>query len=103
MPANTGHNPNEALLRLAAERLSPLLDRIAFVGGCATGLLISDPGAAPVRSTLDVDAIIEIASYAEWIVLEDHLRGCVQEATRENQGEAAIKEMVTVLGKALRQ
>jgi DNA-binding FrmR family transcriptional regulator len=36
------------------------------------------------------------------LILEDHLRGCVREAIQENQGEAAIKEMITVLGKALR-
>ena len=57
-------NPNLALLLGAAERLAPLLDQIAFVGGCATGLLLSDPAAAPARPTLDVDAIVEIASYA---------------------------------------
>ena len=67
-------NPNEALFLTAVERLAPLLDEIAFVGGCATGLLITDPGAAPVRPTLDVDAIVEIASYAELVVLEERLR-----------------------------
>ncbi|MGO9086494.1 MAG: hypothetical protein ACLQBK_14800 [Candidatus Sulfotelmatobacter sp.] len=50
-----------------------MLDRIAFVGGCATGIYLSDPAAAPVRSTLDVDAIVEIASYAEFVALEDRL------------------------------
>lgn len=56
-------NPNLRLLQLAAKKLEPLLDEIAFLGGCATGLLISDPAAAPVRSTLDVDVIAEIGSY----------------------------------------
>ena len=51
-----------------------MLDRIAFVGGCVTGLLITDPAAAPVRPTLDVDAIIAIASYAELSILEKRLR-----------------------------
>jgi len=50
-----------------------MLDQIAFLGGCATGLFLSDPAAAPVRSTLDVDAIIEIASYPEYITLEKRL------------------------------
>jgi hypothetical protein len=44
-------NPNLELLRMAAERLRPLLPEIVFVGGCVTGLLIDDPGAAPVRTT----------------------------------------------------
>ena len=59
-------NPNLELLELAAERLRPLLSEIVFVGGCATGLLVDDPGAAPVRGTYDVDVIAEIVSYAEY-------------------------------------
>jgi len=38
-------------LKLAADKLRPLLPEIVFIGGCATGLLITDPGAAPVRAT----------------------------------------------------
>lgn len=41
--------PSLDLLEVPAEKLKPLLSEIVFVGGCATGLLISDPGAAPVR------------------------------------------------------
>ena len=48
-------NPNLELLELAADRLRQLLPEIVFVGGCATGLLIDDPAAAPVRGTYDVD------------------------------------------------
>ena len=67
-------NPNLAQLIAAAERLKPLLDQIAFVGGCVTGLLLTDPAAAPVRPTFDVDAIVEIGSYAEFTLLEARLR-----------------------------
>ena len=67
-------NPNLARLADAAKKLAPLLDRIAFVGGCVTGLLLTDPAAAPVRPTLDVDAIVAIASYAEFAELETRLR-----------------------------
>jgi len=67
-------NPNADLLLSAVQKLVPLLDRIVFVGGCAAGLLITDPGAAPVRPTVDVDAIVEIASYAELVALEVLLR-----------------------------
>lgn len=67
-------NPNLARLALAARKLDPILGQIAFVGGCVTGLLITDPAAAPVRPTLDVDAIVEVASYAEFSALEDQLR-----------------------------
>jgi predicted nucleotidyltransferase len=67
-------NPNLARLASTAKKLAPLLDQIAFVGGCATGLLLTDPAAAPVRPTLDVDAIVAIASYAEFTDLEKRLR-----------------------------
>ena len=39
-------NPNLALLETAVAKLKPLLEEIVFVGGCATGLLITDPAAA---------------------------------------------------------
>lgn len=67
-------NPNLTRLGDAARKLAPLLDQIAFVGGCATGLLLTDPAAAPVRPTLDVDAIVAIASYGEFMNLETRLR-----------------------------
>ena len=67
-------NPNLAQLVAAAAQLKPLLDQIVFVGGCATGLLLTDPAAAPVRATIDVDAIIEVASYTEFVSIEQKLR-----------------------------
>jgi hypothetical protein len=77
-------NPNLELLELAAERLRQLLSEIVFVGGCATGLLIDDPAAAPVRGTYDVDVIAEIGSYAEYAVFSERLRALgFKEDTRE--------------------
>ncbi len=57
-----------------AARLKPLLPEIVFVGGCTTGLLISDPAASPVRATDDVDVIVEVASYAEYARFSKRLR-----------------------------
>src|ERR1019366_10398380 len=77
-------HPNLELLKLTAEKLRPLLPEIVFVGGCATGLLITDPGAAPVRGTYDVDVITEIASYADYMVFSERLRELgFQEDSRE--------------------
>jgi hypothetical protein len=67
-------NPNLALTREIARRLGPLLPDLTFVGGCATGLLITDPASAPVRSTRDVDVIAELTSYAEYSALAERLR-----------------------------
>jgi hypothetical protein len=44
-------NPNLEILVLAVNQLGELADELVFVGGCATGLLLTDPAAAPVRAT----------------------------------------------------
>jgi hypothetical protein len=49
-----------------ARRLRPLLSEVVFVGGCTTGLFITDEAAAEVRPTFDVDVIAEITSYADY-------------------------------------
>ena len=67
-------DPNLARLADAARKLATLLEQIAFVGGSVTGLLLTDPAAAPVRPTLDVDAIVAITSYQKFMDLEKHLR-----------------------------
>src|SRR6266550_6158033 len=68
-------NPNLELLKVAARLLSPIIDELVFVGGCATGLLISDEAMADVRPTFDVDAISEITSYAAYVDLSERLLG----------------------------
>jgi predicted nucleotidyltransferase len=65
---------NTELLIRMAEALGELRERMAFVGGCATALLITDPAAAPVRVTQDVDAIVAIASAHEYRRLMEALR-----------------------------
>ena len=67
-------NPNLELTRAIARRLQPLLADLTFVGGCATGLLITDPASAPARPTRDVDVIAEVTSYAEYSALSERLR-----------------------------
>jgi len=65
---------NRQLLAAMAAMLKPLLPEIVFVGGCTTGLLITDPAASPVRATDDVDVIVEVASYAEYARFSKRLR-----------------------------
>ena len=73
-------DPNLALLHAMALALGPLRDRLVFVGGCATGLLLTEPAAASIRVTEDVDAIVEVASLAGYHSLRPLLaeRGFVQ-------------------------
>ena len=72
---NLANDPNRELLERAVDLLRPLLHEIVFVGGCATGLLITDPASAGVRVTNDVDVIVEVASYAKYEALSERLRG----------------------------
>lgn len=77
-------NRNLKLLVDAAKLLKPILGELVFVGGCATGLLITDEAAADVRPTYDVDAIAEITSYLEYAKFSEKLRGLgFREDTRE--------------------
>jgi predicted nucleotidyltransferase len=57
-----------------AKRLGDLRDKVVFVGGCATGLFITDPAMPEVRATQDVDVIVEITSRMEYYRLEEELR-----------------------------
>ena len=66
-------NQNLELLIIAAKLLRPVLDDLVFVGGCATGLLVTDEAAAEVRPTFDVDAIAEITSYVEYTTFGERL------------------------------
>jgi predicted nucleotidyltransferase len=67
-------DPNVALLELAVRHLSPLLDRFVLIGGCATGLLITDKAAPPVRATTDVDLLVEVMSLISYYELSAELR-----------------------------
>jgi predicted nucleotidyltransferase len=67
-------DPNIELLVRVAEALGDLRERVTLIGGCATALLITDPAAAPVRATQDVDAIVAAVSLAEYQRMGDALR-----------------------------
>lgn len=63
-------DPNVAKVELIAKVLGPLRERLVLVGGCATGLLFTDPAAAPARVTYDVDLLAEVAALAGYHQLE---------------------------------
>lgn len=65
---------NIELINTVANRLGPLLDKVVFLGGAATGLLITDTAAPDIRPTLDVDMIVEISSWIDYYKLEESLR-----------------------------
>lgn len=57
-----------------AQALGPLCDRVVFVGGCATGLLLPVPNLLDVRPTEDVDGIVEVATLAGYHALAEELQ-----------------------------
>jgi hypothetical protein len=79
-------NPNLEILELAIHQLGELVDDLVFVGGCATGLLLTDPAAAPVRATYDVDAIAQVLSRAEYYQFAEKLK---DKGFREDTDEGA--------------
>jgi len=67
-------NPNMEILLLAVDQLGDLANEMVFLGGCATGLLITDEAAPPIRTTNDVDAIVQVATKADYYKLSEKLR-----------------------------
>ncbi|HTF64633.1 MAG TPA: hypothetical protein VK638_18280 [Edaphobacter sp.] len=59
---------NLPLLEEAVHKLQQLVDEVVFVGGATLDLMITDPGASPVRTTIDVDVIVEIMTYADYVI-----------------------------------
>ncbi len=55
-------DPNLAKVELIAIALGVLCDELVFVGGCAAGLLMSDPAASMARVTYDVDLVAEVTT-----------------------------------------
>lgn len=76
-------DPNRELFERVVRLLKPVLDDLVFVGGCATGVLITDTAAAGIRPTRGVDAIVDATSYAMYATLAQRWRalGLAQDAT----------------------
>jgi len=71
---NRAVEANLAMIRHVAARLGHLRERVVFLGGAATALLITDEAAPDVRVTVDVDVIVEIASRGDYYRLAESLR-----------------------------
>jgi predicted nucleotidyltransferase len=80
------NNPNLIILELAVSALGALVDDMVFIGGCATGLLITDLAAPVIRATKDVDVITEVASLMAYHRLSEQLRA---QGFKEDQSEQA--------------
>lgn len=53
---------NIAYLKVVANALAELKDKVVFTGGVTVALYIDDPAIADTRPTVDVDCIMEVLS-----------------------------------------
>lgn len=57
-----------------AAALGDLSSELVFIGGCAVGMLITDPARPPSRATLDVDLVSEVTTLVEYYKLGERLK-----------------------------
>ncbi len=69
----TNDDPNLPVVSLVARALGDLRQEFMLVGGCAVGLLITDRARPPVRQTVDVDLVTEVASISDYYALRPKL------------------------------
>lgn len=67
------NDPNVTKVELIAAALGTLRERLILVGGCATGLLVTDMAAAPARVTFDVDLLAEVTERSDYYRLEKEI------------------------------
>ncbi len=75
-------DPNVQSVEFAANALGTIMDELVLVGGCAVGLLITDPARPPIRQTVDVDLLTEVTPLGNYYKLCDRLR---ERGFKENQ------------------
>jgi predicted nucleotidyltransferase len=68
------NNPNLAILELVAQALGPVCDSVIFVGGCATGLLLTQERPDRIRITEDVDIVAQALTVHDYHAIEKRVR-----------------------------
>lgn len=63
-----------AMLERIARQLGDLANDFVFLGGCSTALFITDPASPDVRSTIDVDCIVDVISLNAYYQIEKKLQ-----------------------------
>jgi hypothetical protein len=61
------------MLEFVATKLGDIRNDVVFLGGCTTGLFLSDPLVPDVRYTFDVDCIVDVISRNQYYQLEKKL------------------------------
>lgn len=68
------NNPNLAILELVAQALGPVCESVIFVGGCATGLLLTQERPDRIRITEDVDIVAQALTVHDYHAIEKQVR-----------------------------
>ena len=68
------NNPNLAILELVAQALGPVCDRVIFVSGCATGLLLTQERPDRIRITEDVAIVAQAFTMHDYHAIENQVR-----------------------------
>lgn len=103
MNAKLPAEQNLAILSYVASAIGALRETLVFVGGCATGLLVTDVRAQPIRATIDVDLVAHVLSRTEYRAIEKQFEalGFVHDLSadapicRWRSGEIAVDLMPT--------
>jgi hypothetical protein len=66
-------NPNLEMLEIVAHMLGELCGSLVFVGGCATGLLVTTVRSHQIRATQDVDVVAEVTTVGDYHHMENQL------------------------------
>ena len=61
-------------IKIVANALKELNENIVFVGGAVVSLYTDGIAAEDIRPTEDVDVIVELAAYKDFVALENKLR-----------------------------
>ena len=68
------NDPNLAILELVAHALGPVCENVIFVGGCATGLLLTQERPYRIRITEDVDIVAQALTVHDYHAIEKQVR-----------------------------
>jgi predicted nucleotidyltransferase len=68
------NNPNLAILELVAQALGLVCESVIFVGGCATGLLLTQERPDRIRITEDVDIVAQALTVHDYHAIEKQVR-----------------------------
>ena len=61
-------------IEIVARALGDLRDDVMFVGGAVTPFMVTNPAAPQPRETDDVDIVVDIATYADYVQVNERLR-----------------------------